>query len=81
MNGDNREKSTASEDDITASAAAARKDNRLGPFDVIRKVFAPHNDGKAVSFSEIMDLFFQDYSIGPLFVQDNYLNVRPLAAK
>lgn len=73
---------TASESAITASAAAAHKDLRLGPFEVIRKVFAVNNDaGKPMSFNESMDLFFQDYSIGPLFVQENYLNIRPLAAK
>lgn len=74
--------STTSESAITASAAAAHKDLRLGPFEVIRKVFAVTNDaGKPMSFNEVIDLFFQDYSISPLFVQENYLGVRPLAAK
>ncbi|VDL19827.1 unnamed protein product [Hymenolepis diminuta] len=71
---------TPTESTITASAAAAHKDLRLGPFEVIRKVFAVNNEaGKPMSFNEALDLFFQDYSIGPLFVQENYLNVRPLA--
>ncbi|VDD82633.1 unnamed protein product [Mesocestoides corti] len=68
------------ESDVSAGAAAAHKNLRLGPFEVIRKVFHPETDGKTASFAESMDLFFQDYSIGPLFVQENYVNVRPLAA-
>lgn len=73
---------TPTESTITASAAAAHKDLKLGPFEVIRKVFAVNNEaGKPMSFNEALDLFFQDYSIGPLFVQENYLNVRPLAGK
>lgn len=80
MNGGHH-KTSVTETDITASAAAAHKNLRLGPFDVIRKVFAPHIDGKPVSFAEALELFFQDYSTGPLFVQENYLNVRPVAAK
>jgi len=27
------------------------------------------------------DLFFHDYSIGPLFVQENYIHVTPFAAR
>ncbi|EUB57702.1 Replication factor C subunit [Echinococcus granulosus] len=79
MNGDHH-KTDVAEADITANAAAAYKNLRLGPFEVIRKVFATNIDGKPVSFTEAMDLFFQDYSLGPLFVQENYLNVRPVAA-
>ncbi len=73
--------STAGEADISAGASAGQKNLRLGPFEVIRKVFSPDAGGKTATFAESMDLFFQDYSIGPLFVQENYLNVRPLAAK
>ncbi|VDM31061.1 unnamed protein product, partial [Hydatigera taeniaeformis] len=79
MNGDHH-KTSATEADITANAAASHKYLRLGPFDVIRKVFAPYIDGEPVSFAEAIDLFFQDYSVGPLFVQENYLSVRPMAA-
>ncbi|VDK40937.1 unnamed protein product [Taenia asiatica] len=79
MNGGHH-KTGVTEADITANTAAAHKNLRLGPFEVIRKVFAPYIDGEPVSFTEAMGLFFQDYSLGPLFVQENYLNVRPVAA-
>lgn len=28
----------------------------------------------------MIDLFFHDYSIAPLFVQENYIHVKPVAA-
>nr|CDS29957.1 replication factor c subunit 1 [Hymenolepis microstoma] len=72
---------TPPDSDITANAAVVHKDLHLSPFEVIRKVFAVNNEeNKPMRFNESLDLFFQDYSIGPLFVQENYLNVRPLAA-
>ncbi|VDO13913.1 unnamed protein product [Rodentolepis nana] len=72
---------TTPDSDITANAAVVHKDLHLSPFEVIRKVFAVNNEeNKPMRFNEALDLFFQDYSIGPLFVQENYLNVRPLAA-
>jgi replication factor C subunit 1 len=38
-------------------------------------------DQKSMSLNDKSDLFFHDYSIGPLFVQENYLAVHPHAAK
>lgn len=43
---------------------------KMGPWDVVRKVFSDHDDLDLMGKS---DLFFHDYSIGPLFVQENYL--------
>lgn len=57
-------------------AAKAIKDVKLGPWDVIRKVFS-EEDHKKMSTSDKYDLFFYDYSINPLFVQENYLQVKP----
>ena len=34
-----------------------------------------------MSLIDKSDLFFHDYSIAPLFVQENYVNVIPYAAK
>uniref|UniRef100_A0A673FTC0 Replication factor C subunit 1 n=1 Tax=Sinocyclocheilus rhinocerous TaxID=307959 RepID=A0A673FTC0_9TELE len=48
-------------DQAKADANNARKDMKLGPFDVCRKVFASGEET-------------------PLFVQENYLHVRPAAA-
>lgn len=50
-----------------------------GPWDVCRKVFSS-SEQKSMSLSDKSDLFFHDYSIGPLFVQENYLAVMPNAA-
>ena len=33
-----------------------------------------------MSLMDKSDLFFHDYSIAPLFVQENYLHVKPVAA-
>ena len=47
-----------------------------GPWDVLRKVFSKE-EHKKMSIYDKCDLFFYDYSIAPLFVQENYLNVQP----
>lgn len=51
-----------------------------GPFDVCRKVFASGEETAHMSLIDKSDLFFNDYSLAPLFVQENYLRVRPAAA-
>ncbi|XP_075211056.1 germ line transcription factor 1 [Lycorma delicatula] len=69
------------------SVLAVQKDNnlpnsekyvKLGPWDVLRKVFS-ESDLKTMSFYDKCDLFFHDYSIAPLFVQENYISVVPHA--
>ncbi|XP_026215729.1 LOW QUALITY PROTEIN: replication factor C subunit 1 [Anabas testudineus] len=67
-------------DQCKSDAASARKDMKLGPFDVCRKVFAMGEETAHMSLIDKSDLFFHDYSLAPLFVQENYLNVRPAAA-
>lgn len=59
-----------------SNIAASRKFIKLGPWDVLRKVFS-EEEHKTMSISNKCDLFFHDYSIAPLFVQENYLNVVP----
>lgn len=44
------------------------------------KVFSAE-EHRTMSLHDKTGLFFQDYSFGPLFVQENYLLVRPQAAK
>lgn len=68
-------------DQCKSDAASARKDMKLGPFDVCRKVFALGEETARMSLIDKSDLFFHDYSLAPLFVQENYLNVRPAAAR
>ncbi|XP_034441483.1 replication factor C subunit 1 [Hippoglossus hippoglossus] len=67
-------------DQCKSDAASARKDMKLGPFDVCRKVFALGDETSHMSLIDKSDLFFHDYSLAPLFVQENYLHVRPAAA-
>lgn len=57
-----------------------RKDLRLGPWEVVRKVFSAE-DHKHMSLQDKSDLFFNDYSMGPLFVQQTYLTVSPKVPK
>ena len=57
-----------------------KKDLRYGPWDVCRKVFSA-SEHRGMSFQDKSNLFFQDYSFGPLFVQENYLKWTPKSAK
>lgn len=67
-------------DQCKSDAAKARKDMKIGPFEVCRRVFSAGEDTAHMSLADKSDLFFHDYSLAPLFVQENYLNVRPAAA-
>lgn len=62
------------------NANNAKKDTVLGPWEVVRQVFSAE-DHKNMSLADKVRLFFYDYSIGPLFVQENYLKVVPHAPK
>ena len=64
----------------TDSNRLMNKDLKLGPWDVVRKVFSA-DEHKKMSIHDKSDLFFHDYSIAPLFVQENYLSVSPQAPK
>ena len=78
----------ASDDDSKVDAASAKKEAekskktsiKVGPFDVVRKVFSA-SEHKNMSLFDKSDLFFQDYSLGPLFTQENYLLSKPKAAE
>ncbi|XP_077460805.1 replication factor C subunit 1 [Stigmatopora argus] len=63
-----------------SDANSARKHLKMGPFDVCRKVFAGGEETARMSLIDKSDLFFHDYSLAPLFVQENYVHVRPAAA-
>nr|XP_031827497.1 replication factor C subunit 1 [Nomia melanderi] len=56
------------------------KDLKLGPWDVVRKVFSAE-EHKNFSIHDKSDLFFHDYNIAGLFVQENYLSVAPQGPK
>uniref|UniRef100_A0A8I5T3M3 Replication factor C subunit 1 n=1 Tax=Pongo abelii TaxID=9601 RepID=A0A8I5T3M3_PONAB len=67
-------------DQAKADSHRAKKDIKMGPFDVARKVFAAGEETAHMSLMDKSDLFFHDYSIAPLFVQENYIHVKPVAA-
>ncbi|XP_064547571.1 replication factor C subunit 1 [Drosophila montana] len=60
----------------TTNQQVAAKDLKLGPWEVVRKVFTA-DEHKHMSIYDKCDLFFHDYSMAPLFVQQNYLQVLP----
>ncbi|KAJ8977517.1 hypothetical protein NQ317_017135 [Molorchus minor] len=59
---------------------ASKKDTVLGPWEVVKMVFS-ESEQKNMSLSDKSRLFFYDYSFGPLFVQENYLNITPNCKK
>ncbi|XP_034244815.1 replication factor C subunit 1 [Thrips palmi] len=67
-------------DQVKADANTAKKNIKLGPWDAVRKIFSS-DDHKSMTIMDKSDLFFHDYNLLPLFVQENYLNVAPHAAK
>lgn len=67
-------------DEVKFSARNAKKQFKLGPWDVLKKVFSAE-DHKSMSIHDKSDLFFHDYNISPLFVHENYLSVTPIASK
>ncbi len=69
-------KDTASKSD---SQTAKKTSIKIGPWDVVRKVFSA-SEQRDMSIMDKSDLFFHDYSLGPLFVQENYLLSNPKAA-
>ncbi|XP_046753824.1 replication factor C subunit 1 [Diprion similis] len=66
--------------DEVSKTRKCNKDLRLGPWDVVQKVFT-FEAHKTMSIHDKSDLFFHDYNIAPLFVQENYLGVTPNCPK
>lgn len=67
-------------DNVKKTDSKPNKDLKLGPWDVVKKVLS-FEEHKNMSINEKSDLFFHDYNIAPLFVQENYLSVIPAAPK
>ncbi|CAG9136425.1 unnamed protein product [Plutella xylostella] len=67
-------------DGLKKDAQNKKKDLKMGPWEAIRKVFSAE-DHKTMSIHDKSDLFFADYSLAPLFVQENYLHVQPHCPK
>ncbi|XP_050464112.1 replication factor C subunit 1 isoform X1 [Cataglyphis hispanica] len=53
----------------------SNKNFKLGPFDVVKMAFNAEEQ-KKMNLNDKIDLYFHDYNIVPLFVEENYLSVR-----
>lgn len=69
-----------SAEEAKKEAEKSKKDTVLGPWDVCQLVFSS-KEHETMSFGDKTRLFYYDYSLGPLFVQENYLNVVPNCPK
>ncbi|KAL4720124.1 hypothetical protein ACJJTC_018744 [Scirpophaga incertulas] len=63
-------------DQLKRDAEKMHTDVRMGPWEAVRKVFSAE-EHKKMTINDKSDLFFYDYSLAPLFVQENYLSVKP----
>ncbi|XP_038209178.1 replication factor C subunit 1 [Zerene cesonia] len=70
----------ADKEHLQKEAQRVKKDIKMGPWEAIRKVFSAE-EHKTMSLNDRSDLFFTDYSLAPLFVQENYLQVSPHCPK
>ncbi|XP_018357397.1 PREDICTED: replication factor C subunit 1 isoform X2 [Trachymyrmex cornetzi] len=53
----------------------SNKNFKLGPFDITKIAFNA-NEQKSMSLNDKIGLYFHDYNIAPLFIQENYQGVR-----
>ncbi|XP_018403558.1 PREDICTED: replication factor C subunit 1 isoform X2 [Cyphomyrmex costatus] len=59
----------------TTDKKHSNKNFKLGPFDVIKIAFNAEEQ-KNMSLNDKISLYFHDYNIAPLFIQENYQGVR-----
>ncbi|XP_011874559.1 PREDICTED: replication factor C subunit 1 isoform X2 [Vollenhovia emeryi] len=59
----------------TSDKKHSNKDFKLGPFDVTKMAFNAEEQ-KRMSLNDKIGLYFNDYNIAPLFIQENYPGVR-----
>ncbi|PIA13441.1 DNA replication factor C, large subunit [Coemansia reversa NRRL 1564] len=62
--------------DSKAFGGLNKKEVTVGPFDVIQS-YLSCGDNMAMSFADKLDLYYSDYGIVPLFVQENYIDTWP----
>lgn len=53
----------------------SNKNFKLGPFDIAKLVFNAAEQ-KNMNLNDKIDLYFHDYNIAPLFVEENYPYVK-----
>ncbi|XJO75680.1 hypothetical protein BDV3_006321 [Batrachochytrium dendrobatidis] len=63
-------------DEAKTLSANTRKNSTMSPFDIIGKLLS-HGSYRNLSFGDMIDLYFHDYSMVPLMVHENYLNQIP----
>lgn len=61
---------------VEEAKQGCKKDSVMGPWEVCKTVFTK-SEHKDMSVADRARLFFYDYSLGPLFIQENYLKVQP----
>ena len=67
-------------DQVKKEAEMGKKTSvKIGPWDVCKLVFSKE-DHKTMSIFDKSDLYFFDYNLAGLFVQENYLQSKPVAA-
>ncbi|KAJ8020368.1 Replication factor C subunit 1 [Holothuria leucospilota] len=76
-----RSEKTHNETKTGGEPEAVKKDLKMGAWDVVRQVFSSSPEKEKMTFNDKVGLFFHDYSIAPLFVQENYTSVIPHKAK
>jgi len=50
-------------------------------FDICRKTFSSGDEMLRMSLGDKIDLFFQDYSLVPLFAYENYIGAIPFSSR
>ncbi|VDP43392.1 unnamed protein product [Soboliphyme baturini] len=61
--------------DARMTALQAQKDVAMSVFDVTRLLFSDNEETRNKTILDKAEWFFTDYSLVPLFVQENYINV------
>ena len=68
-------------DQVQKDAEMSKKTSvKIGPWNACKKVFSRENQ-KSMSFHDKTDLFFEDYNMAGMFVQENYLQSKPSDAR
>ncbi|KAI0981023.1 hypothetical protein GJ496_004439 [Pomphorhynchus laevis] len=60
---------------INMDACSAKETLSMSAFDLCRQIFLPNMNDNPLKITDRMDMFFHDYNLIPLFVQENYPRV------
>lgn len=73
-------KSTMDYDEGTALSKASEKYVALNPFQIAEQLLVETNY-RALSVPDKFDLYFNDYQLSPLMIQENYVRMNPTEAR